>query len=275
MLSEDGVNSLNIATFQEVTKGTVLSTLAPWGYMSGELHFVLVPPDSESSYPCCYPSEYIKSLTESGQEEDKEDKEDTLASLSSGKARFAYFDAAHAKPPSSEGLPAQFRRAQANEEQHIFCGRPDHLSIPPSLMDETLCKLSHDIRSITPTLKDIQCFHRLRASATKTFLDEDDRRDEFSKVLSQGGILPQYPARTYIDQTKYHDDGDLRVSCSGLPVLYYVQEVKHEVGTGHADPYVEVIHYWLEQIRHTGLPHVNDLLEKVNFPAVLVSHFGV
>ncbi len=73
MLSEDGVNSLDIATFQKVTKGTVLSTLAPWGYMSGELHFVLVPPDSESSYPCCYPSEYIRSLTESGQEEDEED----------------------------------------------------------------------------------------------------------------------------------------------------------------------------------------------------------
>ncbi|KAI0758072.1 hypothetical protein C8Q74DRAFT_295609 [Fomes fomentarius] len=253
MLSEDGVNSLDIATLQEVSKGTVLSTLAPWGFEPGELHFVLVP------------------LDESGQEEDKED---TLAPLPSRKPRFAYFDAAHAKPPSSEGLPAQFRKAQANEKQRIFCGRPDYLSTPPSLLDETLCKLSHDIRSITPTPKDIQCFQRLRTSATQTFLGEDDRRDVFAEVLSQGGILPQYPARSYIDQTGYHDDGDLRVSCSGLPVLYYVQEVKHEVGTGHADPYVEAIHYWLEQIRHTGLPHADDLLEKVNFPAVLVMHFG-
>ncbi len=54
MQSEDGVNSLNIVTLH-----TVLHTLAPWGFEPGELHFVLVPTDSESSYPCCYPSEYI------------------------------------------------------------------------------------------------------------------------------------------------------------------------------------------------------------------------
>lgn len=58
--------------------------------------------------------------------------------------------------------------------------------------------------------------------------------------------------------------------------MYYVQEVKHEVGTGHVDLYVQGIHCWLEQIRYIfDVAPADDILEKVNFPAVLVSHFGV
>ncbi|KAI0758056.1 hypothetical protein C8Q74DRAFT_1373104 [Fomes fomentarius] len=144
-LSEDGVNSLNIATLQEVTQSTLLRTLAPWGFAPGELHFVLVPPDNSSL-----------------------SQEDTSAPLPHSRGRFAWFDANPPRAPSSAAKPSQFRKAQTDDRRRIVCSRPDHLSIPPSsLLDETLRKLSHDMTSTTSTPQDIQRFERLRAIASQ------------------------------------------------------------------------------------------------------------
>ncbi|KZT63534.1 hypothetical protein DAEQUDRAFT_680220, partial [Daedalea quercina L-15889] len=76
-------------------------------------------------------------------------------------------------------------------------------------------------------------------------------------------------------------DGDLRADWHGHTVLYCVLEVKNEVCTTRSDAFVEAIHYWLEQVRLVRNAYrrprgasPSDEFEKLNFPVILIMHFG-
>lgn len=49
----------------------------------------------------------------------------------------------------------------------------------------------------------------------------------------------------------YSTDGDLRITNGANSYIYFLQEVKNEVGQGGTIPALESLHYWTEQIRIT------------------------
>ncbi|KAI0708169.1 hypothetical protein C8T65DRAFT_576351 [Cerioporus squamosus] len=107
-------------------------------------------------------------------------------------------------------------------------------------------------------------------------VDEDTRREKFTNILHEGKITPTRAERGFIGGSKYHDDGDLRISCLNVEVIYYVQEIKREIGTTSGDPFVEAIHYWIENVRSffDSPSRGADRAERLNFPAIIVLHFG-
>ncbi|RDX53028.1 hypothetical protein OH76DRAFT_1399616 [Lentinus brumalis] len=230
-----------------VNHGSLISKRYPWGFVKGELQFVIVPQEDDIPQP-----------------------------LTFSRRRRIYFDRTPAKAPSSEAEPSQFSKAQRSEHHRIYCGRPYHRSTPPSLLDETLCQLRCNLESITPTPKDIQCYEALRTNAVGTFTEERLRQEMFSDILAKGRIVPQRADRGFIGGTSFHDDGDLRVTCLDVTLLYYVQDIKLEIGSTKAEPYIEAIHYWLENVRtfFDSPSRDNDAAAQLNFPAVLVLHFG-
>ncbi len=207
----------------------------------------------------------------------EEEEDDIPQPLAFSRRRRTYFDRTPARAPSSEAEPSEFSKAQKHEDHRIYCGRPYQRSTPPSLLDETLCQLRCNLESIKPTPKDIQCFQALRANAVRTFSKDEERQETFSDILFRGHIVPQRADRGFIAGTAYDDDGDLRVTCLDATLLYYVQEIKREIGSTQVEPYIEAIHYWLENVRtfFNSPSRDNDAAAQLNFPAVLVLHFGM
>ncbi|RPD55077.1 hypothetical protein L227DRAFT_475335, partial [Lentinus tigrinus ALCF2SS1-6] len=135
----------------------------------------------------------------------------------------------------------------------------------------------HNLQSIKPTPKDKQCFDTLRKKGCQIFDDENERRATLTEVLFEGKITPALARRRFIGNTSYHDDGDLRASCLGVDVIYYVQEVRCEVASAKSEPFFEAIHYWIENVRHfldKRGSQDRENVEKLNFPAVIVLHCG-
>ena len=98
-----------------------------------------------------------------------------------------------------------------------------------------------------------------------------------ARTLWEGGITPHRADGGFIG-VRYHDDGNLRTRYLNEVVVYYLQEVRHDVGTNTGDPYVEAIHYWIENVRQflesCSREHLAEV-ERLNFPAVLLMHFGM
>ncbi|RPD56968.1 hypothetical protein L226DRAFT_468014 [Lentinus tigrinus ALCF2SS1-7] len=102
----------------------------------------------------------------------------------------------------------------------------------------------------------------------------------FTDILLQGGITPARANPGYIGDTRYNDSGDLRASYLSVEVMYYVQAIKCEIGSTRGEPFTEAIHHWLEVIRlffestSKGSSDIQEKVARLNFPAVLVLHFG-
>ena len=45
----DAITAQGIDTLKKIDQSLQLKQVAPWGFIPGQLHFVIVPPDSESS----------------------------------------------------------------------------------------------------------------------------------------------------------------------------------------------------------------------------------
>ncbi len=207
---------------------------------------------------------------------DEDEVRDTLQALPFKEQRLRYFKSTPPEAPSSQAQKSQFHKAQNTQGQQIYCGRPHQHTTPPSLLDETLCQLRYNMQSIAPTPKDVQCYDKLRATACQLYQEESKRRDDFTDILTAAGILPARANRGYIVSTDFNDDGDIRALCLGGSVVFYVQEIKNEIGTTNADPYVEAIHYWIENVRNFLKSPIGDQVQadQINFPAVLVLQFG-
>ncbi|KAJ2968075.1 hypothetical protein NUW54_g13323 [Trametes sanguinea] len=183
----------------------------------------------------------------------KKSEADALASLPLFEQRRRYFKSAPSKAPSSEGRPSEFHVAQQTAKKRLYCGRPYELSTPPSLLDESLCKLRFHCLSETlePTPEDIRCFQSLRVASTPTYATEPERESQFISQMRK--ILPAAPLATKITQ------------------------VKLEVSTGGADPYIEAIHYYRANVQSIldsdDAEKVRAELDKVNFPAILAGPY--
>ncbi|EPQ53372.1 hypothetical protein GLOTRDRAFT_131641 [Gloeophyllum trabeum ATCC 11539] len=197
--------------------------------------------------------------------------EDSLRALSIIERRKTYFLKRPTKPPSSEAQPHRFYQTQKNEDVALYCGRPYEATTPPTLLDATLCQLRHDISHIVPSANDIQCFNALRAEAVQLYKLEPQRRTSFSRVLREGGTLPDWPLRGRA--SKHDNGGDLRVSRLGAEFLYYIQAVQLEVSQGTTEPFIEAIHRHMEHIRIINGREPGDMA-KTNFPAVILLNFG-
>ncbi|KAI0788397.1 hypothetical protein C8Q74DRAFT_1257736 [Fomes fomentarius] len=253
---KDAVDSHPVSTLQKIDRDLDLHLVSPWGFARQELHFVIVAPD------------FV--------DEDEDEERDTLQALPFKEQRLWYFESTPPAAPSSQAQKSQFQKAQKTKGQRIYCGRPHQHTTPPSLLDETLCQLRYNIQSIAPTPKDIQCYDALRLSACKLFAEEKYRREEFTDILTEAGVFPAHASRRFIGSTDFHDDGDIRAPCLGGRVILYVQEIKNEIGTTKADPYVEAIYYWIENVRTFLKSPIGQGVkaDQINFPAVLVLQFG-
>ena len=96
-----------------------------------------------------------------------------------------------------------------------------------------------------------------------------------TEVLSKT-ILPATVVLQRQAVSRYSTDGDLRVNTAAGSFIYFLQEVKNEVGQGGAIPQFEATHYWIEQIRiilESGKITQNGLVS-MNFPVILLQSFG-
>ncbi|KAI0738576.1 hypothetical protein C8Q80DRAFT_1206047 [Daedaleopsis nitida] len=246
------VDSLKLDTMEEVKFSDRLKTLFPWGPMPADLHFVVTA------------SHYAT------------EDEDTLEPLPYHEQRRRYFKATPTAAPSSEGSPQNFRDVHSRQDRKIYCGRPDKLSTPPSLLDETLCQLRSDLKSIKPSPNDIRCYNALRQVACVIYNNEGERRKAFTDTLREYGILPK-PFSSGNIYPSYTTDGDLRSTCQGEEVISFLQEIKNEVSAGgKAEPSFEALLYWVATVRRIldAKTTKGEDWEQVNFPAILVMHFG-
>lgn len=253
---------------KEVSSYYPLNSISPWGFATGDVHFVVYSLGKHTP-----PLLSVASLEEP--EISTDVVQEDLPPLPYIKQRRTYFANTPSKAPSSEGTPDKWRKTHQDSKSQIYCGRPNHLSTPPSLLDETLCQLRYDLDSITPTPKDIQCYDRLREVAVQFYSHEDKRRDAFTACLALGGILPDTAYPTHI--SGYTTDGALLSNCLTRLLPYYIQEIKNELSAGGAEPSFEAILYHLEYVRPIVLNSTleeNAEWEKINFPVILVMHFG-
>ncbi|KZT63535.1 hypothetical protein DAEQUDRAFT_733729 [Daedalea quercina L-15889] len=146
----DAVASLDLATLTKVARSASFKTIAPWGFVPSDLHLILAP------------------------------EADAVEDLLPSQRRDIFFDAKPFGPPSSESEPLAFSISQQNKDKHIIRGRPDQLALPPSLLDETLAQLRHNIDHIEPTSSDIQCYAELKTIGSVVY----DSRAGFHRTIS-------------------------------------------------------------------------------------------
>ena len=191
--------------------------------------------------------------------------------------RNRYFSENTTKAPSARGQLPAVMETQCKDRSALLCGRPlqREAVVPASLLDERLAKFCYNLDHLAPTPADVECFYLLRASMTKLFASEAERCNALTTVLSKG-ILPATAVLQHGVVSKYSTDGDIRVDTAAGSFIYFLQEVKNEVGQGGAIPQFEAMHYWIEHIRL--ILESNKLsqsaLVSMNFPVILLQCFG-
>ena len=195
--------------------------------------------------------------------------DDILGELGLRFRRLNFFSTQASASPSSEANNTQFHEAQQRPDTVVFCGRPHEYPVPPSLYDESLCKFRYNLMTITPSPADIQCFQDLRAAGMETYENEESRRERFTTITNDSGILPEDMKIRPGAISKYCDDGDIRL---GEDLILYVQEVTLDVGESGANPFHKAISHFKENARVVYSRHPD--WNHVNYPAVLLIHFG-
>lgn len=119
--------------------------------------------------------------------------------------------------------------------------------VPTSQHNETLAKFRHNLNTIVPTPSDVETFYLLRSTLTDFFSNEAQRCSKITDVLTKG-VIPAGSVLQRGSVSNYSTDGDLRVDTVAGRCIYFVLEVKNEVGQGGAIPEFEAPHYWIEQM---------------------------
>lgn len=201
----------------------------------------------------------------------------SMPSLSMVDLRARYFTENATKALSARGQLLAVIATQRKDRSALLCGRPLHreAAVPASLLDERLAKFCNNLDHLAPTPADVECFYLLRESLTSFFDNEALRCNALTNVLSKS-ILPANAVLQRGAVSRYSTDGDLRVDTAAGSFIYFLQEVKNEVGQGGAIPQFEAIHYWIEQIRIILESEKLSQSESVsmNFPIILLQHFG-
>ncbi|KAF8184607.1 hypothetical protein K438DRAFT_1598250 [Mycena galopus ATCC 62051] len=147
----------------------------------------------------------------------------------------------------------------------MLIGRPAENTIPPSLLDPTLCEFQHNISVIEPTTRDFIDFLALRAAMIKIYSNEGERQRALIQVLGQ--ILPGAPHPGTI--RSYTNDSELFFAHLNFKFYFYLQEIKNELRNISSEPSFELVRYYVEQCRlcHQQAPHCN-------LPAILLCQCG-
>ena len=165
------------------------------------------------------------------------------------------------KPPSSIGNPAKFFSLQT-KGTFIYCNRPSDTpdTIPVTLLHPIFGRFMHDCEKYSPTAEDYTLATKL-AEAMRVFYSlEKDRQAAILKVFDDANIS--------IIASKigtYTTDGDLSVGF----LRYLIAEMKNEIGSSGAEPYLQGILYHFESTRNQALKYLHSVL-----PCMIVSFFG-
>ncbi|KAK7041303.1 hypothetical protein R3P38DRAFT_2893953 [Favolaschia claudopus] len=205
----------------------------PWGLPAAQVHFLVRTEDSSDEKVAALPTP-----------------------MDLATRRKKYFRSNTSKSPSSEATKPQSERA-------MMIGRPNESILPPSLLNETLSDLRHNVSYMSPTTQDFIDFYTLRNQMMRTFPKEIERRTVLIDCLST--ILPSRPEPGVI--SSYTNDGQLAITISNIIYLYYLQEVKNELAGNSGEPNIDVTRYYIEQCRRCYAAGVE---QRCNFPAILL-----
>ena len=110
------------------------------------------------------------------------------------------------------------------------------------------------------------------------FQHESERRETLIEVFQRANLIPTDTSLRpgFIGGSEYNDDGDIRAISNGVDFIYFIDEVRLDVGTGGGDPFIECIHYWTENVR--VCLQSNKISENqsqlINFPVIILLNFG-
>ncbi|KAF9489886.1 hypothetical protein BDN71DRAFT_1593183 [Pleurotus eryngii] len=172
------------------------------------------------------------------------------------------------KAPSSEAASKTAPQKQVNQQLTGRLNQPE--LIPPSLYDETLCKLRYDTRYLEPSQEDYRSYYQLREAMIKAYPSESERTRAFNDAAAS--FLPGRPVGVSINET-HPNDGALFVLFRGLNLVYTIIEVKNEMGQAGAEPSIKNGRYYLEHLRAI----LGAKFEKFNhcaFPVIFIVVIG-
>jgi len=272
---KDRVALTDRSSLEEVSIFDTLEDAYPLGCSRDIIHFVIDRPGMQF-----FPGSIFEPLNRSLASTltaSIESEEIITPSYSMVDVRNLYFAQNATKAPSARGQLTSVMGTQSNARSALLCGRPLNREavLPASQYDENLAKFRHNLDTIVPTPSDVETFYHLRSALTDFFSNEAQRCSKLTDVLTKGVI----PAESVLQRgsvSNYSTDGDLRVDTVAGRCIYFVLEVKNEVGQSGAIPEFEAPYYWIEQIRiilRSWAPPENDLAS-VNFPVILLQHFG-
>lgn len=196
------------------------------------------------------------------------EEQDTVSDLSVTECRRIFFRKAPKKAPSSEAKNGAALEKTVNQQ---LAGRRSPKAptstAPPSLYDETLCQLRHDIHHTTPLNQDYAVFYRLRKAMIQPYKNENERKTAFNNVAME--FLGHRPEGWTIGE--YHTDSALLVQIPPYNFPYVIEEVKKEIGSAVAEPGLQSALYYLEYLRQM----VGDGdYSHCAFPIILLLQFG-
>ncbi|RDB15242.1 hypothetical protein Hypma_004767 [Hypsizygus marmoreus] len=217
-------------------------------------------------YPLGVPHEiHLIDVPEDGDEE--LEKEDMLSPLNVTEKRRRHFETVPQKAPSSEAKGTSL--ASVFNQQLVGRSPESVNAAPPSLFDETLCKLRHNIHHLDPSPDDYTAFHKLRSAMVVTYSDESARKKAFYHIVPE--FLPGSPRE--IDIYEFRTDGALLVDHEKQSYIYVIIEVQNEVGLASAEPGIQGARYYLEHVRSL-IEAQGEKLGHCALPVILLCQFG-
>lgn len=234
--------SLDLNSLTQLNFPTKLLDIYPWGFIDGEVHFIVDPPTTGEDLHGTLP---------------------TPADLDG--RRMKYFDVNKSKlnSPSSE--------ARTHQSEHVMLnGRPIESILPPSLYDETLCNFLYNITHINPSPEDYVDFYRLKTQMSKTFPMEIMRRTALCETLEF--VLPARPIPCDIGPAQSRHDGGLWVSIDQAMFYYFIDETKNEPTSSPSIPDTQIALYYASSCRDCYSAGVKR--GHCNFPAILLCQLG-
>ena len=147
----------------------------------------------------------------------------------------------------------------------IYCNRPPFAfhPIPVTLLHPIFGQFVDDTERIEPTAKDNKLVRDLAYVMSSFHKNETKRGEKICDALTESGIQL---VQTSIEGISYMTDGDMQHA----GYRYIIAEMKNEIGSSGAEPYVQASMHYLESTRKQALAHPESVL-----PTLLVLFFGV
>jgi hypothetical protein len=177
--------------------------------------------------------------------------------------REQFCDHRKAAAPSSAAEPTTFLNKQKLPDAAIYCNRPADpcRTLPLSLLHPVFGTFIDDYCSLVPTNEDKSLAFRLVDVMTPIYNAEKARQKSITKVLNDSGIDMK---ATKVDD--YTTAGDVSYNL----FKYLIAEIKHDIGSKGAEPYMQGCLYYLESTRGEAPKHSSSSL-----PCLLMLIFGM